>query len=71
MYPFIKDGDVITVSPLRARGLRVGEVAAFRSGEDRLVIHRVIAATGVECEVRATTALTATLTCQLSRSLES
>lgn len=52
MYPFIKDGDVITVSPLRAHGLRVGEVAAFRSGEDRLVIHRVIAAKGVEYEVR-------------------
>ena len=44
MHPFIRDADVITVSPLGGRAPRVGEVVAFRSGEDRLVVHRVVAA---------------------------
>jgi hypothetical protein len=44
MAPFIRDGDVITVSPL-GRGLpRVGEVVAFvRPGGGHLVVHRVVA----------------------------
>jgi RimJ/RimL family protein N-acetyltransferase len=44
MHPFIRDADVITVSPLGGRAPRVGEVVAFRGGEDRLVVHRVVAA---------------------------
>jgi RimJ/RimL family protein N-acetyltransferase len=44
MYPFIRDADAITVSPLYGRAPRVGEVVAFRGGEDRLVVHRVVAA---------------------------
>ena len=44
MHPFIRDADVITVSPLGGRAPRLGEVVAFRSGEDRLVVHRVVAA---------------------------
>ncbi len=44
MHPFIRDADVITVSPLGGRAPRVGEVVAVRSGADRLVVHRVVAA---------------------------
>jgi ribosomal protein S18 acetylase RimI-like enzyme len=44
MSPFIKDGDVITVSPLLGRFASVGEVAAYRCGEDRVVVHRVVVA---------------------------
>lgn len=43
MVPFLKDGDVITVSPPRSRGFVVGDVAAVHhSGANRIVIHRVI-----------------------------
>lgn len=43
MYPAIKDRDVITVSPLGGRAPGVGEVVAFRSDEERLVVHRIVA----------------------------
>ncbi len=43
MYPFIRDGDVITVSPLGKALPRVGDVVAFVQREiEKLVIHRVI-----------------------------
>jgi hypothetical protein len=47
MAPFIRDGDVITVSPLRHTLPGVGEVVAFshpRNGS--LVVHRVVARRG-------------------------
>jgi hypothetical protein len=53
MYPFIREGDVITVSPLSAELPAVGEVVAClhpRSGN--LVVHRVVARTGVGCIIR-------------------
>ena len=43
MSPFVKDGDVITVSPLRGREPRTGEIVAFlhpKSG--RAAVHRVV-----------------------------
>jgi hypothetical protein len=47
MAPFIRDGDVITVSPFRRARPRIGEVVAFaRPGEERLVVHRVVARHG-------------------------
>lgn len=47
MAPFIRDGDVITVSPLRNAPPRVGEVVAFaRPGAGNLVVHRVVARCG-------------------------
>jgi ribosomal protein S18 acetylase RimI-like enzyme len=46
MHPFIMDADVITVSPLGGRGARVGQVVAFRGGQERLVVHRIVAAGG-------------------------
>jgi signal peptidase I len=43
MNPFIKDGDAITISPLRTTDLGDGDVVAFkRFGTDRLVIHRIV-----------------------------
>ena len=47
MAPFIRDGDVITVSPLRDVLPGVGEVVAFaRPGAGKLVVHRVVASRG-------------------------
>ena len=43
-YPFIRDRDVITVSPLAGRDPLVGEVVALRSDDERLVVHRIVAA---------------------------
>ena len=43
MAPFIKDGDVITVSPFQGRRPGLGEVVAFvRPGENKLVVHRIV-----------------------------
>lgn len=43
MHPIIRDGDTLTISPLGARGLKVGDIAAaFRFETHKLVIHRVI-----------------------------
>ncbi|MGE5741961.1 MAG: S24/S26 family peptidase [Candidatus Aminicenantes bacterium RBG_16_66_30] len=45
MSPFVKDADVITVSPLRGREPRTGEIVAFlhpKSG--RAAVHRVVRA---------------------------
>ena len=43
MSPFVKDGDVITVSPLRNNSLQTGEVVAFLSPQTgRLIVHRII-----------------------------
>lgn len=44
MAPFIRDGDVITVSPLAGALPGIGEVVAFiRPGSENLVVHRVVA----------------------------
>jgi hypothetical protein len=46
MAPFIRDGDVITVSPLGRGRPRTGDVVAFvRPGMERLVVHRMVART--------------------------
>lgn len=53
MSPFIRDGDVITVSPLRGARPRIGEVVAFtRPGEGNLVVHRVVGRPGAEVLVQ-------------------
>ena len=54
MAPFIQDGDVITVSPLRDALPGVGEVVAFaRPGGGNLVVHRVVARRGQGAFVQA------------------
>ena len=43
MSPFIKDSDIITISPLLPGGLQIGDVAAFmQSKTGKLVVHRVV-----------------------------
>jgi len=53
MYPFIRDGDAVTVGPLPAAGSLVGDVVAFRQPDGAgLVIHRVVARHGDRCLLR-------------------
>jgi len=42
MFPFIRDGDVLTVQPVEAASLKVGEVALYRANGKRLAAHRVV-----------------------------
>jgi len=43
MHPFIQDGDVITVSPLRGARLHPGDVVAFcHLDTGRLAVHRIL-----------------------------
>ena len=42
MRPFIKDGDLITVSPLRNSSIRVGNVVLYKTADDRAIVHRAI-----------------------------
>jgi hypothetical protein len=43
MTPFIKDGDIVTISPFPGRRARIGEVVAFISPHNQSVsIHRII-----------------------------
>ena len=47
MSPFIKDGDIITVSPLSDSCLDSGEIAAFiHPDTEKLIIHRLISRKG-------------------------
>lgn len=47
MSPFIKDGDVVTVSPLHNSNPTIGDVVAFVSpGSDGLLIHRIVSKSG-------------------------
>jgi phage repressor protein C with HTH and peptisase S24 domain len=41
MSPFIRDGDILTISPIRKR-LIVGDVVAVLSGNNGFFIHRII-----------------------------
>jgi hypothetical protein len=43
MFPFIRNGDVVTISPLRGRRARFGEVVAFAGPAGGLIVHRVTA----------------------------
>ncbi len=43
MYPFVRDGDVIVIEPLREQRPRVGDVVAcLRSDTNRLFVHRIL-----------------------------
>jgi len=57
MSPFVKDGDIITVSPLTGDLPRLGEVVAYISAETgRLIVHRVIGKRGECCLIRGDSA---------------
>ncbi len=43
MAPFIRDGDLITISPLQTAHPEIGEVIAYiRPQENKLVVHRLV-----------------------------
>ena len=42
MYPFICSGDVLTVKQVEYSTLRAGDIAFYRSSDDRLIVHRVV-----------------------------
>jgi len=47
MFPFIRDGDIITVSPLYGNMPRIGDVLAFAHPETgKLLVHRIVGITG-------------------------
>jgi hypothetical protein len=47
MSPFVKDGDIVTVSPIAARRLGAGAVVAFlHPGTGRVAVHRIIGERG-------------------------
>jgi len=53
MTPFIKDGDVVTVSPLFDTKPHLGDVLAFICSETKkLIIHRVVGKQGDSCVIR-------------------
>ena len=55
MHPFIKDGDVITVSPLRGGAPGTGDVVAFAQREtdtEKLVVHPVILTKANACFIK-------------------
>lgn len=43
MYPLIHDGAVLTLEPSQAAALRLGDVALYRSPDNRLICHRLLA----------------------------
>ena len=55
MYPFIHDGDILTVQPARAETLRLGEIAFYRTRGDQLAAHRIIRLDAQEGRVWLTT----------------
>lgn len=47
MHPFIKDDDVITVSPLNKRKLSLGDIiAAYHVSNDTFMVHRLVKKNG-------------------------
>lgn len=47
MYPFIKDRDYITISPLTSGHPKLGDVVAFiQPGTGKLIVHRIIGSKG-------------------------
>lgn len=42
MYPFIHDGDILTISPVNTNELKSGDIILYKSFDDRIVLHRFI-----------------------------
>jgi ribosomal protein S18 acetylase RimI-like enzyme/signal peptidase I len=53
MFPFIREGDVIRIAPLKPSSPRLGDVVAFTPpGTQKLLVHRVIGGKGDSCLIR-------------------
>ena len=58
MSPFIKDGDVVTISPIVDSSPRVGDVIAFiHPKTEKLIIHRVVGKIWDACLVKGENAV--------------
>lgn len=54
MSPLIKDGDVLTISVLKGRRAKIGEVVAYiHPVTNRLLVHRVIRSNGRSYSIKA------------------
>jgi signal peptidase I len=42
MRPFIRDGDIITISPVENSALKTGEVVLYLSAGNQVIVHRII-----------------------------
>lgn len=42
MSPFIRDGDFITVSPVKSSFLKIGDIALYSTAENKIIVHRII-----------------------------
>ena len=42
MYPFLSDGDLVTVAPIDPTTLKVGDVVLYRREHGPLILHRLI-----------------------------
>jgi len=42
MRPFIRDGDILEITPVNGEEIRLGDVIFYRVGERRMIAHRVI-----------------------------
>lgn len=42
MEPLVRDGDILWVEPVDARGVRCGDTVLFHDAQGRVVVHRVI-----------------------------
>ncbi len=42
MYPFIRDGDILTIGPVNTNELKLGDIILYKSFDDRIVLHRFI-----------------------------
>lgn len=51
MTPLIRDGDLLTISPVDAASLEIGDVALYRTCRDRIIAHRVVGKTTQDGEL--------------------
>lgn len=52
MAPFIRDGDILTVSPL-SKKIEIGEVVPYvKPGFDKLIVHRVVGKKGQSFSIK-------------------
>ncbi len=53
MNPFIKNGDILTISSVAIGGVKLGDIVAFKLPEtNSLAIHRIIKIAGNSCLIR-------------------
>ena len=58
MDPFIRYGDVVTITPITNRPIKIGEVVAFIQPEKNILsVHRVIARRGIEFSIKGDNAI--------------